>query len=259
MVGDIPRDNIDDFGRVYYGSDMEYPSVTTVIEQQWESGDDYAWWKQKNNGQGEMPDHEEIKEYSQSRGTLVHYALLNPLTNKELWSDEEEESLESLKEFGTYKYDKKEQRKDAFQRYQRDLQWAKKQFKLIKNNRGINKHNTIEVEQRFLRDEYPRYAGQYDLLYQDPDGNTVLSDIKSSKWIYDKNKLQLAAYAEACNYTVDRLEVLKMHPEYEWCVDADGYQPVEIQTDDEWDKSRTELWCEFESRAEEANEILEQQ
>jgi len=252
----LPRDEIENFGRVYYGDNgMEYPSVTTIISQQWDSDGEWDWWKRQNNGEGENPDYEEIREYSQSRGTLVHYTLLNPLSNDEMWGEEEQESLESLQDFGTYKYDKRETRTDAFERYQRDLQWAKKQWQLIKQDRGIDNYSAIQVENRFLHHDYPQYAGQYDLLYEDPDGDIVLADIKTSKRVYDKNKLQLTAYANACEYDIDRLEILKMHPEYEW-VSCDGYKPVEVSKSTEWDTCRSELWSEFEERADETHEVM---
>lgn len=253
----IPREKIDGFGRVYYGeSDMKYPSVSTIVGQTWQEDDGFGWWREKNNGKNGMPDHEEIKEYSQNRGTLIHYTLLNPLTNEELWSEDERTSLDALKNFGDYKYSRDEKRKNAFDRYQEDLRWSKEQWKLITDKRGIDKRSSIAVEKRVLNHTSPRYAGQFDLLYEDESGDVVLADIKTSKRIYDKHKLQAVAYANATQYSVDKLEILKLHPEYKW-VTSDGYKPVEVSSSDKWDESQEELWETFKKRAEEANTRVE--
>jgi len=252
----IKRENIDDFGRVYHGKKGMYPSVTTIVDQAWQEGDDYHWWKQKNDGNNGNPYHKDIKNYSGWRGTLCHYTLLNTLTHEELWSDEEQEAIDNLKEMGDYKYDADEEPKDAYERYQRDLQWVKRQFDLIQEKKGIKPDNVVDVERRVLKHEFPRYAGQFDLLYENPSGQLVLSDLKTSKWIYDKNKLQLAAYANAIDEEPDVLEVIKIHPEYEW-VKADDYQPIAVESSEEWDESIDELCETFLERAVEGNQVLE--
>jgi hypothetical protein len=248
----IDRGQLDGFGRVYKGNDgMDYPSVTTIIHENWNDheGEGLRRWKEKMDGKGDRPHHEDIREYAQHRGTLVHYTLLNPLTTEELWSEDEQSSLEALKDFGMYYYCKEEDPKPAFKRYQKDLQWAKKQFELVKEEKGIDQFSTIRVEEAIYHNE-PRYAGQFDLLYEDNEGDIVLADIKTSKRTRKSNRLQLSAYSNALDIDIDEHEIIKLHPDYEW-VDSGykGYKPVEIDNSRDWGKSIEEYYEEFEERA----------
>jgi hypothetical protein len=56
-----------------------------------------------------------------------------------------------------------------------------------------------------------------------------LCDLKTSSGIYDKHKLQTIAYNEAVDVDVDKLEVIRIHPDRE---------EYEISQDSDWDKSR---------------------
>lgn len=81
------------------------------------------------------------------------------------------------------------------------------------------------------------YAGQFDLLYEDQQYNeTVLADLKTSKFTYEKHLIQLAAYQMALPMSVDRLEVLRVNPDKEeW----------HIFPHTAWDQSVRDLQNEF--------------
>jgi hypothetical protein len=105
------------------------------------------------------------------------------------------------------------------------LDWAERDIEFFVDGQtrlwerlGVDQDSVIAVEQYLFNDEVG-YAGQVDLVYEDPDGHTVVADLKSSSGCYDKHQIQGAAYAEAVEYSddvaatdVDRLEVHRAHP-----------------------------------------------
>jgi len=121
---------------------------------------------------------------------------------------------------------------------------------------GITTDSVVAVEQFLFNPEY-NYAGQVDLVYEDPNGYIVVADLKSSSGCYDKHQLQGAAYAKAVEMaddvsvdSVDRLEVLRTHPRSGQVVahthdGATGQQP--IHSTEYWYSGFDELWNEFES------------
>lgn len=212
-------------GRVY--TDMEslfLPSVTTVLN---EIPEPYGLkiWKQNNDGKGDNDDWRDILQYKANRGTLIHYNILKDFTDEEMFSENEETSTEELKIEGDWT------------RYEQDLQFAKEAWLEIIESRNIIPSNVLDVE-CFVTNTDVGYAGQFDMLYLDEDGNLVLSDLKTSKAVYDKHKLQLVAYEKALNLDIDLLEVIRIHPDSEtW----------EISHDTDWVESRDELWSRFQS------------
>ena len=100
---------------------------------------------------------------------------------------------------------------------------------------GITESSTIATE-KYVLDEEIGYSGQFDLLYEAPDGAVVLGDLKLSSGIRIGYKLQLAAYANALDRHVDRLQVIRLHP---------GSQEVEVEDSRDWERSVTGLCHEF--------------
>lgn len=148
----------------------------------------------------------------------------------------------------------------AWDRCVRDMKWATRSFKrtiidgdtsstddvatkeLIDNSAGdgiLSQSDVIDVE-TYVYDEEYGYGGQFDLLYEDADGNTVLADVKTSSGVRFDHKLQSAAYKHALEsqgeHTVDRCEILRLHPDSE---------EVEISSSDDWQRTLQGLEHEF--------------
>lgn len=210
-------------GRVY--TDMKelfLPSVTTVIDQKPEPKG-LKYWKQKYDGTNGNEHWEDILSYKANRGTMIHYNLLNEFAPDDMFGRNEEDSTEQLKLDGNW------------ERYRDELGFAEDAWKEIKEIRGISAENVLDVE-CFVTNTGIGYAGQFDMLYIDIDGNLVLSDLKTSKRVYDKHQMQLIAYDNALSLDIDILEVVRIHPDSEsW----------EISQDRDWNKNRNEIWGEF--------------
>lgn len=229
MSNDLTRFTTEDI-RVYTdGADLFLPSVTSCIDQKPEP-EGLKYWKEKNDGTDGNPRWQDILSYKADRGTLIHYELLNEFFDGDMYGENEESAEESLKNTeGNNLFE------DEWSSYQEDLSFARNAWAAIKSERTIDAANVIRVE-CFVTNTNIGYAGQFDLLYIDPDGNLVLSDLKTSKRIYDKHKMQLVAYEHALNLDIDTLEVLRIHP------DSKSY---EISHDDEWFEDREHYWDEF--------------
>jgi len=224
-------------GRTYIlekeNQELYLPSVSTVIDQKPEP-EGLKYWRKKYDGTGDKKHWEDILNYKGNRGTLIHYNLLNQLTDRELYGEEEEgQSKEELQLSGEWL------------RFEEDKEYAEEVWEEIKQEQGINKDSVLYVE-CFVTNTSLGYAGQFDLLYVDKDSNIVLSDIKTSKRVYDKHRMQLTAYSKAIDLDIDVLEVIRIHP------DSESYQ---ISRDTEWSESRNELWEEFYSLRKSMGEV----
>ena len=234
-VDDLVRFTLPD-GRVYTDNeDLYLPSVSTVLDQKPEP-EGITKWQQNNDGTGGTTHWRDILSYKSSRGTLIHYNLLNEFADEDMYSVEESDSEEELKD------------SNEWDRYQDDLAYAENAWDRITQFRGITEESVLNVE-CFVINSSIGYAGQFDLLYVDKNDNIVLSDIKTSKQSrapYKKHKLQLVAYMNALNLEVDTLEVLVIHPDSEkW----------KISHDSDWDESVDELWSEFVELREEMGDV----
>lgn len=257
----------EDGQRVYTdGEDLFLPSVTTVLDEQptpigikiWKQNssgnpDDYdeirkCWkcdgstkhaykelaelsrdtihgglWKCTECGETDYRHWKDILQYKSNRGTMIHYRLLNEFEDGDMFGQNEEDSTEQLKLEGDW------------ERYRSDLSFAEDAWREVKEIRGINKEQVLDVE-CFVTNVGIGYAGQFDLLYVDNDGNLTLSDLKTGKGIYDKYKLQLVAYDNALELPIDRLEIIRINPDTEtW----------EVSANTDWKESRKELWADF--------------
>lgn len=130
-----------------------------------------------------------------------------------------------------------------------DVDWFVEAFADICEKLGINSESIIRVERFMLNDDYG-YGGQCDLIYRDPDGKVVVADLKTSSGLRHKHRLQAVAYAKAAEQdseiefdTVDRVEVIRIHPDSQtWEVHANE-APTEYHTDEGWFK---DPWGNFE-------------
>lgn len=223
----IDRDNLKRFTtddkRVYTdGEDMFLPSVTTVLDEM-PTPPGIKYWKQKYDGTNGNEHWRSILQYKSNRGTMIHYKLLNEFAEEDMFGENEDTSTEELKLEGDW------------ERYRNDLTYAEEAWEEIREVRGISEEQVLDVE-CFVTNVAVGYAGQFDLLYVDADGNLVLSDLKTGKGIYDKYKMQLVAYDNALEIPIDLLEVIRVHPDS---------QTWEVSHHTDWSQSRKELWADF--------------
>ncbi len=234
---DLKRQTVEGVGRVYFDDDGNYyPSVTTVLNEK-ETPEALIRWKEQNDGSGDSEHWRDIMNFKANRGTLIHYHCLNEFADGDMWSPDEASSEEELK-----------MDLDQWDQYKEDLYWAREQaWPLLKRTQGINEDSVIDVEM-FTYNQTVGYAGQFDMLYQDPaTEETVLADIKTSKGAYPKHRMQLLAYKNAVDVSIDRVEVLRMNPDYqEW----------EVHSSDNWQTPFVEYWDEFLELRESLNDEL---
>lgn len=136
----------------------------------------------------------------------------------------------------------------------RDINYFVEAFDRMCEKMGVTEESVIAAEQYLFDDEY-EYAGQVDLVYESPNGDTVVADLKTSSGCYIKHRLQGAAYAKAIERTdgfpneVDRLEVWRMQPDKGEYVVHSGDETVPMHSDKYWEEEYDELWDEFASLA----------
>lgn len=230
MAGlDLNRHTYND-GRVYtdYG-DVWLPSVSWVLEVR-EDPPGLKRYKRTTSDEEKR----QTTFYTQNRGTLIHYYLLSQLVEEEFWSDDEASSEACLRGNKVHEETGLTGDLETWQRFQSDKEWALDTWDLIRAVNDIHPDTVLDVE-LFVKNYDVGYAGQFDLLYVD-DGDVVLADLKTSKFVYDKHLLQLVAYEHAVDIAVDRLEVIRLNP------DA---QTWEVSRSDEWIEDRDDLWAEF--------------
>jgi len=90
--------------------------------------------------------------------------------------------------------------------------------------------------EKYVIDQEWGYAGQFDFLYEDENGDTVLADFKTGSAIRLDYKIQLAGYQNALDEEIDRLQVIRLHP-------SDDTAEIEDNTD--WDRTIDGLTAEF--------------
>lgn len=235
----LERRTLEGVGRVYMAEqhDVLLPSVTTVLDQK-PTPEGLKKWKQYNDGTNGKPHWRDILDFKSYRGTLIHYHLLNQYADEDIGGHNEEEAEEELKKGTDY---------GSWQEYRANLFWAKNAWEEICAKHGINQDSVLDVE-CFVQNTDVGYAGQFDMLYIDKDGKVTLADLKTSKRVYDKHKMQLSAYKNAVNLEIDQCQVIKLHPDSEsWEVSSSG----------EWFEDPDELFEEFVKLREGMNEDLE--
>lgn len=304
-----------DIDHKYTDGDITVPSVTTILNLLEEDTTGLERWKAKNDGTDDSPHHEHIYWYSAPRGTLAHYQALKKFEDSfdhddEMWGEEEADSMKMVMngpeegEFEdasndlediTYSILKNKDIVSSREEYQHlfkgntrlvdvlheDLEYFVDAFGDICDELGVTEDSVIRVERMMVhRDE--RFGGQADLLYEDPNGDVVLADLKTSSSLRQKHRIQSVAYKHAVEAsewgpdTVDRIEVWRIHPDTEsWQVHShevpehaehlyDEDRPAQSSyTDEYWfeDKwggfeyeSLEEMWEKFKELAEKANE-----
>lgn len=235
---ELQRRTLEGVGRVYFSEDhdMFLPSVTTVLDQR-PTPEALKQWKKNNDGKGDNDHWRDIMNFKSYRGTLIHYNILNQFAEEDIGGHNEEEAEEELKEGTGY---------GDWDDYEPANEWATGAFERIANQRGITQESVLNVE-CFVQNTDVGFAGQFDLLYIDDDGDVVLSDLKTSARVYDKHKMQLSAYRGAVPLKIDKLEVIRLHPDSE---------TAETSHDSDWLEDPDNLYTEFVELRESMNEDL---
>jgi len=237
--------------RWYSDGDNSVLSVTTVLGFLQEDTTGLEKWKSRNDGTDGNPHHEHIYWYSAPRGTLCHYQALQHFedafdVSENMWGEEEADSMTQVSDgpsegtFDTASHDldditysilankgvvdSREQYEAMFADTEladicrRDVDYFTEQFLDICDELGVDTESVITVE-RYLVNGEDGYGGQCDMLYEDPEGNVVVADLKTSSALRQKHRLQSVAYMKAVEKAdngpdkVDRIEVWRICPE----------------------------------------------
>ena len=305
---EIERYQDDDDRRHYVYDGVDVLSVTTILSELEESTKGLDWWKRQNNGVGDNADWRHLFWYKTFRGTLCHYQALVTFDNAfdsddGMYGASEMEAMQELmmadagektypgddgtsvtstpdevlysvlKDHGYvddwYDYNKAYQDHSLMDVHRQDVQFFKDAFDEICQALGITEESVISVE-RFMLNEDIGYGGQCDLLYEDPDGNIVVADLKTSSGLRQKHRLQSVAYAKAVEQDedidvdeVDRVEVIRIHPDTETWEVHSHEQATEHHTTQYWYKdkygnfeyeSNEEMWETFKELSERVQE-----
>lgn len=102
-------------------------------------------------------------------------------------------------------------------------------------SKHVRTENVIHVE-KFVNNENPKYAGQLDFLYERPNSDVVLADLKTTSGVYWTHRRQLEAYARALDRPIDDMEVIRMQPDK---------RETQLSRFSRWGDSHDELWSDF--------------
>ncbi len=248
--------------RVYWSPNHDAPPMPSVsvikgLREDPEKKEAIEGWEERYDGKSKWgrPWHEDQKAFKGYRGTLIHFAILSALEDasgdtyfhnvgKSDWGLEEYRAEYCLRKWSKKApsansdevpytpRDNKHDGEHAWDRAVRDMKWATRTFKkeIIDDGR-LDPENVIGVESFVFDTEYG-YGGQYDLLYETPDGRTILSDLKTSSGVRFDHKLQSAAYKRAVeareDITIDECEIVRIYPDKE---------EVEVSRSPDWDRT----------------------
>lgn len=306
-----------DDGLRRYLRDGEVPilSVTTVLEWLDEDESGLEYWRESNDGSGDAPYWQHIFWYSGPRGTLCHYQALKKFedvfeSGDDMWGPEEAEAMQKVvdgpsedayddmedddaptdSDSVTYSILKDEGIVNSREQYEHlfkdsttlvdvlmdDLEFFTEKFEHLCDELGVDEDSVVRVE-KYVHEPDALIAGQTDMVYEDPEGNVVVVDLKTSGSLRQKHRLQAVAYMKAVEFSdwgpdeVDRVEVWRIAPskrEYEvhsnkvpsFAEDLDFYTDenwfVDPWGEFEYDDME-EMWETFSSLSEQAHEDVE--
>lgn len=215
-------------GRVYVADDGSvYPSVSTVVGAREADQTGLNRWKETHDGSAGRADWTELLRFKSAVGTLVHAVVLAPRTDRALWGPEERAAVRSLAALGTFDYpddDGGVEQRDAVAACRAALDWCRAHA----GEAFSDLVSTLAVE-RFVVDDDRGYAGQVDLVYETslPASERAVCDLKTSKRVYHKHRLQAEAYALALDTPVDRLKIARLDPYGQSVEESYSYQWVD--------------------------------
>lgn len=226
--------------RVYVTEEGDwYPSVTEITGDRSNPRKRHALrgFRRKYDGSGGTEHHSDISTVKMHFGTLAHYYVLQPLTDRDLWGESEATAKRDLQNHGQFRG------VDAWE-------WARTRCEYVQRNvyQVLNQDEITDIlgVEQYVIDATIGYAGQYDLVYtrQGSTGaETVLCDLKTGKDVYPDHELQIAAYANAVDIDIDRLKIIRAHP-----TDGTGNGELQVLTDRDFDsswKTRTEEFTSY--------------
>lgn len=246
---DIGRDKDENGRRWYQHDETSALSVTTIIGLALEEDTSgLERWQNDHRGQKDEFHHEHVFWFSGPRGTLAHYQALKRFADEDLWGPEEARSMQQLLEgpdddafddastdmddvlYSILRYQGVVSSRAEFQALFSDLRlvdvadddvgYFVEAFEEICDRLGVDEDSVIAVERYLLHDD-PRFGGQTDLVYEDPNGDAVVVDLKTSSSLRQKHRLQAVAYkhgveqAEWGPSEIDRVEVWRIDPDNE--------------------------------------------
>jgi predicted heme/steroid binding protein len=237
-------------GRVYVADDgAVYPSVSTVVGARDGDTTGLDRWKATHDGSAGRADWRDLLRFKSAVGTLAHHAALDPLADRDLWGPEEAAAETTLADLGTFAYpvDDGVEARDAVAFGERAVAWCR-------DNADAALPDLVRPEavERFLLDDDRGYAGQVDLVYETslPGAERALCDLKTSKRVYHKHRLQAEAYAAALDGPVDVLTVARVDPYRRETEASRSYQWVDPATRFDDPVTRDDLRAEVERLAE---------
>lgn len=236
-------------GRVYVADDGSvYPSVSTVVGARDGDTTGLDRWKATHDGSAGAADWRDLLTFKAAVGTLAHHAVLDPHADRDLWGAEESAAEESLAALGTFAYpvDDGVAERDAVAFGEEAVAWCRENADAALSDLvGV-----VDVE-RFLIDEDRGYAGQVDLVYETdlPGCALAVCDLKTSKRVYHKHRLQAEAYAAALDESTDVLKIARLDPYRRAVEESYSYQWVEPRS--RWDEpvTRADLRAEVDELA----------
>lgn len=265
--------------RVYYDPQADSPPMPSVsvikgLREDPEKENALEGWRQRYDGQSQYarPWWKDQRNYKRYRGTLIHFAILDELGTAggddyfHTVGDREYGYEEYTAEYALRKWSKhapsanddsipycpRDNRYDgehAWDRAVREMRWATRAFKedIIDNEERDFTPSNVRTVESYVHEPDWGYAGQYDLLYDTEDGETVLADLKTSSAVRFDHKLQSAGYKYAIesitDCSIDRCQIIRLHPDSE---------TVEVSDSDEWDRTLRGLAAEFLGLADQA-------
>jgi predicted heme/steroid binding protein len=214
-------------GRVYVADDGSvYPSVSTVVGAREGDTTGLDRWRATHDGSAGAADWRDLLTFKSAVGTLAHHAVLDPHADRDLWGPEETAAEESLAALGTFAYpvDGGVEERDAETFGEAAVAWCRDHADAALSDLV----GAVDVE-RFLVDEERGYAGQVDLVYETglPGCSRAVCDLKTSKRVYHKHRLQAEAYAAALGDPVDVLKVARLDPYRRAVEESYSYQWVD--------------------------------
>jgi hypothetical protein len=125
-----------------------------------------------------------------------------------------------------------------------DARMFDRTFRTVRAELGIIPESVVTVEEMVF-DYDLSVAGQPDLVYDDPHGDRVLADLKTSSGLRDHHPHQAVVYGKVLPYDIDRYEIIRIHPDTgTWRVHTNDAVRG-IHTTDGWGKEPDQLFEEF--------------
>ncbi len=242
-------------GRVYVADDGSvYPSVSTVVSARAADTTGLDRWKATHDGSAGRADWRELLRFKSAVGTLAHETVLAPLADRDLWGAEESAASAALRALGSVDHPdalaawlaEEADGADAAAIGEQAVAWCRDNADAVRSDLV----SPVGVE-RFLIDDDRGYAGQVDLVYETdrPGADRAVCDLKTSKRVYHKHRLQAEAYAAALDGPVDLLKIARIDP-YERSTEA-SYHYQWLDPANRWDDpvTRADLRTEVEALA----------